>query len=110
MGMYTYHSLKIVLDECDTQKYSASEIIAQLRSEYEEAEVALDENGDTADEAKWYECSEEMKEFSKKYPNVLFKMTLEAAQSEEEFEGECDIYYKNGEEFTLDEEGGKVLI
>ncbi len=109
MGTYTYHTLTVVIEECDKHKYSEKEIIAQLRSEYEEASYALDEEGETEDEAKWYDSHEDLTEFSKKYPSVLFKLTQSPADGDDEdFElEEFEFHYKNGEELSV-EDGGII--
>jgi len=104
MGTYSNYSLTI---ECDETTHNPKQIIAHLRQEYEEAEYALDENGETANEAKWYDFSENMKEFSKKYPDVIFDfdilMLAAAAMIGDEFTDEdgnlsVDMCFKNGEE------------
>ncbi|MFO1392076.1 MAG: hypothetical protein U1E94_07700 [Agitococcus sp.] len=108
MGTYSNYSITV---ECDETKHNPKEIIAHLRQEYEEAEFALDENGETADEAKWYDFSENMKEFSKKYPDVLFlcDVTLLGAEFmvgdddnadlfDEDGNLSVDMCFKNGEE------------
>ena len=51
-----------------------TEIIAELRATNENAEYALDDNGDTNDSCKWYDNEPEMKAFSKKHPNWLFTL------------------------------------
>jgi hypothetical protein len=51
-----------------------AEIMADLRATNEEANYALDENGDTAEECKWYDHEKHLKEFSKKYPKAFFTM------------------------------------
>ena len=100
MGTYTYHTLTVIIEECDKHKYSEKEIISQLRSEYWEAMEAIDEDGNTENEAKWYKSDDDMLEFSKKYPSIVFKLTQSPAQGDEdERDCECDFYYKNGEEF-----------
>jgi hypothetical protein len=48
--------------------------MADLRATNEEANYALDENGDTAEECKWYDHEKHLKEFSKKYPKAFFTM------------------------------------
>lgn len=113
MGTYSNYSVTI---ECDETTYNSKEIIAHLRQEYEEAEYALDENGETANEAKWYDFSDNMKEFSKKYPDVLFlcDVTLLGAEFIMDDDDLClcddndlfdedgglsvDMCFKNGEE------------
>lgn len=99
MGNYARYSLTV---QCDEKKYVAKDIIAHLRQDYTEAAYALDEDGGTANEAKWYKQDKEMKEFSKKYPDVLFVFDILAlAIDDEEYADEngnmaLDIRYKNG--------------
>jgi hypothetical protein len=64
--------LTVIIEEEDEGKYSEKDIIAHLRRENDEAMRALDEDGNTANEAKWYESDKDMIEFSKKYPEVRF--------------------------------------
>lgn len=49
-------------------------IINQLRKENSEAAYSLDSSGDTRDASRWYESANDLKEFSKKYPNWLFTL------------------------------------
>lgn len=99
MGNYTEFTLTV---ECDEAKYNAKDIIAHLRRDYTEAAYALNEDGSMAHEAKWYGFDENMKEFSKKYPDVLFTLDILAlAVDDEEYADEdgnmaLDISYKNG--------------
>jgi hypothetical protein len=67
MGYYTEYQLLI-------QDMKANEIMADLRTTNEDARYALTENGETNNEAKWYDHEKDLKEFSKKYPKVLFTM------------------------------------
>lgn len=53
---------------------SADEIIANFRATNEEAEYALNEEGGTNEEAKWYDHEKDLKEFSKNYPDAKFTM------------------------------------
>ena len=101
MGTYTDFNLTLIVEDDDKNKYSEKEIIAHLRSEFHDAEGAIDENGNTLNEEKWYDCDENLKEFSKKYPEVIFGLTLRTPQcyGEEDLYPET-YYYKNGEAFT----------
>lgn len=49
-------------------------------------------SGDTAEECKWYEHDEDMRRFSKKYPNVLFILEGEGEESGDIWKK----YYKDG--------------
>ncbi|MCB1660280.1 MAG: hypothetical protein KDI39_18815, partial [Pseudomonadales bacterium] len=68
-------------------------------------------DGTTANEAKWYESDNDMKEFSKKYPDVLFSLsqTMEGEgddydEDEEEFDDlEWTTCFKDGQELSMDE-------
>lgn len=72
MGYYTYYrlSLKVDFDKCDE-----SGVIEHLRDEIEEAKYAIDESGDSLDEATWYSCREDVCEFSKQYQNISFLLS-----------------------------------
>ena len=101
MGTYTDYSLTVEFEE---GKYTANDIIAHLRRECEEARYALGEDGDTANEAKWYQFNEDMIEFSKKYPDVVFVFNLvmegDGSSEYEDDDGniECDFSFQNGVE------------
>ncbi len=87
MGYYTTHSLDLegAGDEFDN-------IIADLRENNECAEYALDENGDAEESCKWYDSSKDLKEFSKKYPDVLFTLHGEGEEPGDLW----NEYFKNG--------------
>jgi hypothetical protein len=89
MGYYTNYTLIVTIE--DESKYTKKDIIAHLRRENEEALRALDENGNAANEAKWYKSDEDMIEFSKKYPNVIFILN-QVGQDGDEF----DNSFQNG--------------
>lgn len=69
MGYYSYYSLDV--DTADSN-HLKEDIIADLINENTEAESALNADGQTINEAKWYESEDDMRQFSKKYPDVLF--------------------------------------
>lgn len=60
---------------------TAEKIIADLRDNNHNAEYALDEEGSTNDSCKWYDSDTDLKEFSKKYPTVLFDLYREGEES-----------------------------
>jgi hypothetical protein len=72
--------------------HEPEEVIKELRDENEWAEYAFEESGECSDEVKWYDCIDDMKGFSKRYPSLLFTIF---------FHGEDDqrwvCYFKNGE-------------
>jgi hypothetical protein len=59
---------------------TAAHIIEKFRDKYEYASYALRKDGSTNEPCKWYEHDDELKEFSKNYPNWLF--TLEGKGEE----------------------------
>lgn len=56
-------------------------ILTDLRKTYDEARYALTESGSTNNSSKWYEHKENLKEFSKKYPNWLFTLSGKGEES-----------------------------
>lgn len=84
MGYYTRYELEVM--------NGPNSLIEELIEEYSEASYSLTTYGECYDECKWYDHSKHMIEFSKKHPNVLFKLSGEG-------ENNRDIwhkYYKNG--------------
>jgi len=72
MGYRTQFELHV--NTVKAKDKTGDEIIADFRANNENAEYALNEQGGTNEEAKWYDHEKELKEFSKKYPKVLFTM------------------------------------
>jgi len=66
MGYYTRYELDVDGD---------SSLIAELLNNNEEASYALCENGDTEESCKWYNHEIAIKEFSKKHPDTIFKLS-----------------------------------
>ena len=93
MGHYTYYSLSLTIDD---EKQNAVDIIKHLREEYTEAESAIEENGTTRDEAKWYDFDRDMDEFSRKYPDVLFVLSGEPCVPDSKNDRSWVLTYKNG--------------
>ena len=87
MGYYTCYELSV-----DSPDYYDLEIIAQFRKENENANWALGSDGSTNGECKWYDHEDEMREFSKKHPDVLFTLKGEGEESGDMWYK----YFKNG--------------
>lgn len=68
------------------------EIIADLRKGSDYASYALSSDGSTQDETKWYGHKDDLKEFSKKYPTVLFCLHGEGEEAGDIW----DQYFLNG--------------
>ena len=66
MGYYTYFKLGISKNQ--------DELIDELRSKNENANDAIDSEGYSNNEAKWYNHEEDLKEFSKDNPGVVFRL------------------------------------
>lgn len=88
MGYKTYHSLSIMNVTPEVQR----NIISELREACSEAECAIDDDGYTLDDVKWYEHEEDLKKFSKKYPHAVFDLSGEGEESEDKWH----TYFKNG--------------
>ena len=84
MGYRTNHTLEI--------QQGSNDLIQELRECCEEASYAIQPNGDTGEECKWYRHEDDMKAFSLKHPEALFKIS---GEGEESLDLWCE-YYKNG--------------
>jgi hypothetical protein len=47
-------------------------VISDLRNSNSNAERSLEQDGSTSDGCKWYDWEDDMKEFSRKYPETVF--------------------------------------
>jgi len=83
MGYVTYHTLDVMTADNSSEHPLKYEIIEALRSENENAEYAHDEDGQTNNDAKWYESAEELKEFSLKYHDALFVLDGDGENSDD---------------------------
>jgi hypothetical protein len=88
MGYYSYYKLEV---SGNSGEYT-EKIIEQLRDWSEDAEYALDEEGQCMQEEKWYEADNELKEFSKHYPDRLFTLWADGEESDDQ----SVTYFKNG--------------
>jgi hypothetical protein len=84
MGYYTSYDLEIVEGE--------EELIELLREECDEAGYAICSSGDTKDDCSWYEHDQDLKAFSLKHPEALFKLSGEGEEA-----GDLWLkYFRNG--------------
>lgn len=105
MGYYTMFELELK----DVDWEIAEPIISELRESNECAKEAIDENGDAYESTKWYGFREDMINFSKQYPDILFILRGVGEENDdiwkEHFKnGECTRYgvriiYDDGEEY-----------
>ena len=86
MGYYSTFRLEV--NHPDSQ-----EIINDLLENNEDARRALQYDGTPQETTKWYEMDDDMKEFSKKYPDVLFEMQREGESGGDD---QCNYYFQNG--------------
>ena len=73
----------------DTPVYS---LIESLRAEYDNAQYALNGDGSTNNEAKWYEHTEDLVKFSAKHPNILFTLHGDGEENDDVW----NKYFLNG--------------
>lgn len=86
MGYYTSYELE---NDAKEGEYT---IIERFRGMYPEVERAITSYGNSLNEVKWYGHKEDLTNFSKHYPNVLFTLT----GSGEENGDYWKLYVKNG--------------
>lgn len=88
MGYRVCYMLQIENDPDDL-------ILEALREENEEAKYALTEMGYTNNESKWDSCEDDLKAFSKKYPDRLFTLYGDGSGSDDF----SVVYAKNGKAY-----------
>lgn len=88
MGYYSYYTLSTQNGTMDDDE----KIVSELREKNADAQVALGEDGYPDGHIKWYEHEEDLKEFSKKYPNLVLHLSVEG----EENGDMSQKYFKNG--------------
>jgi hypothetical protein len=70
-----------------------SEILQSLNEdEFDDLFWAIDEDGDTRDEAKWYNHEKDMVRLSLKFPDVVFELRGEGEENDDMWYK----YFKNG--------------
>lgn len=89
MGYYTSYSLEIKGVESDIERHA---VITSLRASCEDAQYALDERGDVMESCKWYSWEKDMRDFSKRYPHLLFRLHGDGEETGDIW----DAYFKAG--------------
>ena len=84
MGYYTRHELEVI--------EGSNDLIAELRTECDEANYALDDTGGSEESCKWYSHDIDMKRFSEKHPEALFRLSGEGEESGDIWQE----YYRGG--------------
>ena len=84
MGYYTRHELEIVKGDND--------LIGALREVCEDAQYAINVSGDSENSCKWYSHEADLKSFSLRHPNAIFKLSGEGEESGDIWHE----YYQNG--------------
>lgn len=92
MGYYTCFSLQVMTADNSVYHPDSAKIIAKLRETNENANYALTEDGNTEMDAKWYDYTDELREFSKLYPDALMVL-YGAGESSDDF---WYSYFRNG--------------
>lgn len=109
MGYQSYYSLTVLGTDNESEKLA---VIKQLRKENDDAATSFDDNGDSTGLTKWHESDDDMKEFSKKHPHLIFRIHREG-------EDNPDLsytYYKDGKmqvayaTITYDEYDESLLV
>jgi hypothetical protein len=78
MGYYSAFTLSVSNpDGTPAGDEVAKKAIGEFREECEDAMSALKPDGTFRDNAKWYDCNEDLTEFSEKYPDLLFELNVE---------------------------------
>lgn len=83
MGYTTRYKLKIIEGD--------NKVISKLREENEDAAMVIDDKGNSEEPWKW-DHEYDMKQFSIKYPNILFKLIGEGESNDDIWHD----YYING--------------
>jgi hypothetical protein len=93
MSYRTWHTLGFFKEDAKTEVDNKLEIVKALREFAPDVEDFLDEDGSTNDEDSWPGMDEEMREFSKQWPDVVFYIHGEGEEDPDLW----DAYYKNGQ-------------
>ncbi len=81
MGYCTRYKLKWNCEKSKTTWDEISEEIALRQEVNQDFFYGVDSDGDGNDACKWYEHEEEVAQFSKIYPDVLFELSGEGEKS-----------------------------
>jgi len=92
MGYYTRYTLTTI----NNSEYWQPEHDEAIKYISEQLEgYAINEDGTTSDSCKWYHHEDDMKKFSKKYPDIVFVLDGEGEDSGDIWR----LYVKNGKIF-----------
>ena len=82
MGYYTYFELRLKTASGNNlfSHPDPEPIIAELRSENDEAEYCLQDSGEGEEHGKWYDYKDDFIAFSLKHPDVVFVLTGEGEE------------------------------
>lgn len=113
MGYLPHQSLKI-FDSTGTNEIhpDESEKIIKHLIEFYELDYALDESGDCVESCKWYSHTQDLRLFSKTYPDVVFELHGEGEETGDIW----NEYFKDGQsqreqaKFTIDPYDPSKLI
>ena len=68
MGYFTSYELRV-------SDNAPIDVIEQFRKFSDDADYAIDDDGDTFDATKWYSWQDDLQKFSFLFPDVVFTMT-----------------------------------
>lgn len=88
MSYYSYYTFSVMNGTAEDDE----RITAELRAENENAQLCMTEDGYPESHITWYEHEEDLKEFSKKYPDLVLHLSVEG----EEQGDMSQKYFKNG--------------
>lgn len=103
MGYYTKYNLEVEHIIGEPTFVDSYGVIESLRNENEEAAYALEEDGECSDSCKWYDHEHDLKEFSKTWPEFLFKLEGEGEDSGDVWKK----YFKDGRVYIVQ---GKIVF
>lgn len=90
MGYRTTFTLEIT--EMPDERTTPDDALAELLATNEEAAYCLDDEGQPKESGKWYDHTDHLREFSKRHPHLLFKLSGEGEENDDIW----DEYYLNG--------------
>ena len=67
MGYYTAYEMEVIEGD--------QKLIEEFRNSCEGAEYALNNDGTCREPQKWYDCQDDLRNFSIKHPEALFRIT-----------------------------------
>lgn len=86
MGYNTSYSLKALPPD------HIEDVIHDLMDCFDSSKYALNTSGQSRESIKWYEHEDDMRAFSKKYPEIVFELSGEGEDAEDQWRK----YFVNG--------------